>query len=163
MGTKLFDLVTLTLMFDPRIKNFNLGYNFQMVCTRKLIFHMSVPCDKIFSWVPKFFDLVTLTLMFDLFIKNFNLGYNFQMVCTGMLIFHMSIPCDKIFSWVPKFLTMWPWRWCLTYLLKTLTLAITFKWYVLGCWYFTWVFLVTRSFHVYQTLWPCGLDVWPSY
>jgi hypothetical protein len=54
---------------------------------------------------------------------------------------------------------MWPWPWCLTYLLKTLTLAITFKWYVVECWYFTWVFLVTRSFHGYQNFWPCDLDL----
>jgi hypothetical protein len=93
-------------MLDSLIKKFNLGYIFQMVCTRMLIFDMSVPCDKIFSWVANFFDLVTLTLMFDLLMKNFNLGYNFQMVCTRALIFHMSVPCDKIFSWVPKFLTL---------------------------------------------------------
>ena len=107
-----------------------------------LIFHMSVFWDKIFSWVPTFFDLVTLTLMFDPLIKNFNLGYNFWMVYTRKLIFHMIVPCDKMFSYVPHVLTLWPWR--LTYLLKTLTLAIIFKWYVLGCWYFTWVFLETR-------------------
>jgi hypothetical protein len=77
MGTKIFDHMTLTLIFDPLIKNFNLGYNFQMVCTRMLMFHMSVPCDKIFSWVPKIFDFVTLTMMFDPLIKIFNLGYNF--------------------------------------------------------------------------------------
>jgi hypothetical protein len=41
--------VTLTFMFDPLIENFNLGYNFQMVCARMLIFQMIVPCDKIFS------------------------------------------------------------------------------------------------------------------
>jgi hypothetical protein len=120
-----------------------------------LIFHMSDPCDKIFSWVPNLFDL--LNLMFDPIIKNFNRGYNFQMVCTRMLVFQMSVPCDKIFSYVPNILTLWP--WCLTYLLYILTLAITFKWYVLGCWYFTWLFLETRSFHGYQTfftLWP-----WP--
>jgi hypothetical protein len=57
MGTKLFDHVTLTLMFDLLIKNFNLGYNFQMICTRMLIFHMSVFCDKIFSWGTKICDL----------------------------------------------------------------------------------------------------------
>jgi hypothetical protein len=113
----------------------------------------------------KLFDHVTLTLLFDPLIKNFNLGHNFQMVCTRMLIFHMSVSCDKIFLWVPKFLTLWPWPWCLTLLLKTLTLAITFKWYVFGCWYFTRLFLVTRSLHGYQTFWPCDLDldVWPTY
>jgi hypothetical protein len=36
---------------------------------------------------------------------------------------------------------------------KTLTLSITFEWYVLGCWYFKWVFFVTRSFHGYQNVW----------
>jgi hypothetical protein len=75
-----------------------------VVCTRALIFHMSVPYGKIFPWVPKFFDLVTLT--FDPLIENFNLGYNFQMVCTRMLIFHMSVPCDKIFSYIPNVLTL---------------------------------------------------------
>jgi hypothetical protein len=104
MGTKIFDLVTLTLMFDVLIKNFNLGCNFQMVCTRMLIFYTSVPCDNIFSLVPIFIYLVTLTLMFDPFIENFNLGYNFEMVCTRMLIFYMSVLCDKIFSWVQKYL-----------------------------------------------------------
>jgi hypothetical protein len=132
MGTKLFDHMTLTLMFDLHIKNFNLGYNFQMVCTRMLIFHISVPCDKILPWGTKIFDLVTL--MFDLLVENFNLAYNFWMVCTRALIFHMSVPYGKTFPWIPNFLTMWPWR--LTHLLKTLTLAIIFKWYVLGCWYF---------------------------
>jgi hypothetical protein len=104
MGTQIVDFVTLTLMFDSLTTNFNLGYNFQMVCTRMLIFHMSVPCDKIFSWVPNIFDLVTLTLMLDPLIKN--LGYDFQMVCTRMLIFHMSVPCDKIFSYVPNVFTL---------------------------------------------------------
>jgi hypothetical protein len=31
MGTKIFDIVTLTLKFDLLIKNFNLAYNFWMV------------------------------------------------------------------------------------------------------------------------------------
>ena len=75
MGTKIFDLVTLTLMFDLLIKNFNLGYNFQMACTRMLIFHMSIPCGKTFPWVPT--DL-TLTLEFDLLVENFNLAIFFD-------------------------------------------------------------------------------------
>jgi hypothetical protein len=81
-------------------------------------------------------------------LKNFNLGYNFQMVYTWMLIFHMSVPWYKIYSWVSTFLILWP--WCLNHVLKTLTLAITFNWYVLRCLYFTSVFLVTRSFNGYQ-------------
>ena len=74
MGTKMFDLVTLTLMFDPLIKNFNLGYNFQMVWTRMLIIHMSV--DLFMG--TKIFDLVTLTLVFDLLVENSNLAVFFD-------------------------------------------------------------------------------------
>jgi hypothetical protein len=84
---------------------------------------------------------------------------------TGAFIFHMSVPCDKTFPWVPKKFTLWPWPWCLTYLLKTFTLAISFEWYVLWIWYFTWLFLVTRPFSGYQQVWPCDLDfyVWPTF
>jgi hypothetical protein len=40
-GYKKYDLVTFTFVFDLLIKNFNLGYNFWIVSTRALIFHMS--------------------------------------------------------------------------------------------------------------------------
>jgi hypothetical protein len=111
----------------------------------------------------KNFDLATL--VFGLLIKNFNIGHNFWMVCTRALIFQLSISCDKTFLWVPKVLTLWPWPWCLMCLLKMLSLAITFEWYVLGLLYFTWVFLVTKPFHRYQNFWSCDLDlgVWPTY
>jgi hypothetical protein len=52
VGTKRFDLVTLTLVFDIHIENFNYAYIFLMVCTRTLIFHLSVCCDKSFQGVP---------------------------------------------------------------------------------------------------------------
>ena len=144
-------------MYDLLIKNFNLGYNFQMVCTRMLIFDECSLWQDLFMGT-KIFDLVTLTLMFDLLIKNFNLAYNFWMVSTRALIFHMSVPYGKTFPWVPNFLTMWPWLWCLTYLLKTLTLALTLKWSVQGCWYFMSV-LCDKIFSwvpKFLTLWP-----WP--
>jgi hypothetical protein len=90
------------------------------------------------------------------------LAITFKWYVLGCWYF-MSVPCDKIFSWVPKFVTMWP--WCLTYLSKTLILPITFEWYVLGLWNFTWMFLVTISFHGYQNFWPCDLNisVWLTY
>ena len=36
-------------------KNFNLAYNSWTTCTidRAFIFHMCIPCDKTFQWVPK--------------------------------------------------------------------------------------------------------------
>jgi hypothetical protein len=61
------------------------------------------------------------------------------MVCTRTLIRHMSISCDKTFSWVQIFLTAWSWHWCLTYLSKTLTLAISFDLYVQRLWYFRYM------------------------
>ena len=73
------------------------------------------------------------------------------------LIFHMNIPRDKTFPWVPLFFTPWPWPWSLTHFLKTLTLLITFKQWVLELWYFTWIFSVIRSLCWYFTFWPWHL------
>ena len=60
----IFDPVTLTLEFDPFFENFNLANNFRTVSARALMFHMSIPCDQGFLWVPMFYP-VTLTLKFD--------------------------------------------------------------------------------------------------
>jgi hypothetical protein len=89
----------LTLVF---VNIFNLGCIFWMVCTRTLIFHVNITCDKTLPWVQIFFDLVTLTLVFNLLIGNFSLGYIFWMVGTMALTFHINIPCNKTFPWVPK-------------------------------------------------------------
>ena len=35
-------------------KNFNLAYNSWTIIGRAFIFHMCIPCDKTFPWVPKF-------------------------------------------------------------------------------------------------------------
>ena len=43
----------------------NLAYNSWTTIGRAFIFHMCIPCDKTFPWVPNFW-LVTLTLKFDL-------------------------------------------------------------------------------------------------
>jgi hypothetical protein len=66
--------------------------------------------------------------VFLLFAKNFNLGYNFWMGSTRALIFHMNILCDNTFHGYKIFFYLWPWPRCLTYLFKTLTLAISFEW-----------------------------------
>ena len=54
MDTIVFDPVTLTLEFDPFFENFNLANNFCTMSAITLIFHMSIPCDKTFQWVPLF-------------------------------------------------------------------------------------------------------------
>jgi uncharacterized membrane protein len=87
MGTKSFYPVILTLVFGLLIINFNLGYNFWMVCTRALIFHKGISFDKTFFGY-QIFDLGTLTFVFDQLIKNSNLGYNFWMVSTKTDVLH---------------------------------------------------------------------------
>ena len=80
--------------------NFNLGNNFSNIKALALIvFHTSIPCDKIFSCIPIFFYPVTLTSEFGLLFENVNLAYNFSTVCARVFIFHMTIPYDKIFCW----------------------------------------------------------------
>jgi hypothetical protein len=89
------------------------------------------------------FDLLTLT--FDLLIENFNIGYIFWLISTKALAFHVSVSCDKTFLWVPTNMTFWPW-------------CLTFEWYILGLWYFTWVFLVTKPYHGYKRFDPVTLS-----
>ena len=132
---------SVILSFCPPLWNFNLANNFWTMSARALIFHMNIPCDRPFRGYHYFWPCA-LTLEFDRFFENFNLAYNFWTVSAKALIFHMNIPCDKNFSWVPLFFTLWPWPWSLTQFLKTLTLLITFKQWVLELWYFTWIFPV---------------------
>jgi hypothetical protein len=48
---------------------------------------------------------------------------------------------------------------------KTLTLAISFEWQVIGLSYFICVFFMTRAFLWYLNFWPCDVDleVWPTF
>jgi hypothetical protein len=98
-GYKKFDLVTLSLVFDLLIENFNLGYIFWLVGTRALTFHTSVCCYKTLPWVLKNMALWPWC-KFDLHIENFNFGYSFWIVCTRTWTFHMTVPCEKTFPWL---------------------------------------------------------------
>ena len=134
MGAIIFYPVTLTLEFDPFLKNFNLANNFWTVSPRALIFHMSILCDKTFPLVPLFFTLWPWTWSMTHFFKTLTLLNNFWSVSARALIFHMSIPCvknflwfyyflinirafklqmsiscDKIFLLVSRYLSLWPW------------------------------------------------------
>ena len=95
MGTKIFDLVTLTLKFDLLLKNFNFCRSFLTRRDRAFILHIYIHCDKTMG--TKIFDLVTLTLTFDLLLKNFNLCHSILTRRCRAFIFHMYIPCDKTF------------------------------------------------------------------
>ena len=60
---------------------------------------------------------------------------------------------------VPKLLTLWPWLWLLTYFWKILILAFTFVPKEIGLSYYSWVFIVARTFCPYQHFLFCDLDL----
>ena len=111
------------LTFDLHFTNFNLDHNFWTVRDRAFIFHMCTPYDKTFPSVP---NVLTLTVTFDLHFKNFNLDHNFWTVRDRAFIFHMCIPWQDL-SISTKMFDLVILTWRLTYILKTLTLIITFE------------------------------------
>ena len=58
--------------------NFNFANNFWTVGARALIFHMSNPCDKTFSWVPLFFTLWPWPWSLTHFLKTLTLLITFE-------------------------------------------------------------------------------------
>jgi hypothetical protein len=95
---------------------------------------------------------MTLTNVFDLLLENFYIGFIFWMVCTRTLMFHEC----SLLEW--EDLSMGTNNYDLMnlvfdYFLKTLILAVSLEWYVLGLWYFTWVFLLTRLLLGWQKFW----------
>ena len=77
---------------------------------------------------------------------NFNLGHTFLTRSDeGFHIAHVYFLWQDL-SHGTIFFYPWPWPWTLTYFWKTLTLAITFLWEVIGLSYCTCVFLVARPF-----------------
>jgi hypothetical protein len=135
--------------------------------TMAIIFEWYILGLLYFTWVflvtkpyhgYKRFDLVTLTLVFNLLIDNFNLGYIFWLVVLGLWYFMSVFLVDL--SVGTNNLISWSWPWCLTYILKTLTLPISFKWYVLEFWYLIWISVVTNPFSGCQQVWPSHLDLW---
>ena len=159
MGTKMFDLVTLTLKFDLLLKNFNLSHCFLTRRGRAFIFHLYIPCDKTFPWVPKFLTSWPWPWSLTYFKKNFNLGHCFLTRRGRAFIFHLYILCDKTFPWEPKFFYFVTLTLKFSLFSKTLTLVIASQPEEVGLSYFTYVFLVGRplmSYHDFLTLWP-----WP--
>jgi hypothetical protein len=146
--------MALILVFDLLDKNFNLGYIFWMLCTRILIFtwvfFMSSPFYGYKTFLPCDLDLGAWPTYW-----NFNLDRIFWIVGTRALIFHTRVPSDKSFLWVPTDLNLWPWP-VFDLPIKTLTMALSYGWYVLRLWSFTWVFHMTRPFRGYQQIWS-----WP--
>ena len=110
-------------------------------------YHVFLPCDLELEIWP------TLEKLYHYHNSNTTWGRAFK--------FHMCIPYDKTFIWYHN---LWPSPWSLTYLWKTLILAITQIPTEAGLSYFKCVFLMTRPFTLYHVFWPCNLDleVWPT-
>ena len=85
---------TLTLEFYLFFENFDLGNFFSTVSARVFIFHMNIPCNKMFLLVLKL-----LILTFDIFLIN--IIHN-KMIINRVSILHMSNSCDKIFLLVSR-------------------------------------------------------------
>ena len=124
--------MTLTFKFDLLFKNFNLGYNLWTVKGSAFIFHMCIPCDKSFQFIPWFLA------SWDKYVRGANVIAlpSASVACTKTLTLAITskkevidlsycicvFPVTRPFTWYHNF-----WPWSLTYFWKTLTLAITFK------------------------------------
>ena len=104
MGTKIFDLVTLTLTFDLLLKKFNLGHSFLTRRGRVFVLHMYIPCDNTFSWMTLWpwpwhltYFYKTLTLAIVSSPEEVGLSYNIH-VCTFLVTRHFH--CKKKFDLV---------------------------------------------------------------
>ena len=72
----------------------HLANYFWTVSPRALIFHTSIPSNKMLSLVPTFFSRWPWPWSLTYFLKNVNLANNFWTVNSRALIFHMSIALD---------------------------------------------------------------------
>ena len=78
MDTIVFYPVTLTLEIDLLFKNLNLANICWTVSARALIFHMSIPSDKAFQWVPLFFTMWPWPSCLTHFLKTLTLLLTFE-------------------------------------------------------------------------------------
>ena len=87
------------LSFCLPLWNLNLANNFWKVSARALIFHMSIPRDKTFQWVPLFFTLWPWPWSLTYFFKTL----------TVLITFELWVLELWYFTWV--FLVIRPIRW----------------------------------------------------
>ena len=83
--------------------NFKLAISFWKMSARALIFHMSIPCDKTFPWVPLFFTLWPWLWSLTYFLKTLTLLITFEKwvleisYCTWAFLLTRSSYWIKIF------------------------------------------------------------------
>ena len=104
-----FDTVTLTLGLSDISENFNLADNIWTVSDRTLIFHMSIPCDKIF--------LLVLNLLTMIFYQFWYWHYSWKNKILKLPYCAWSFLVTRSFYWYKKklFLRSWHrWNWPLS-------------------------------------------------
>ena len=89
VGTKNFDLVTLTLTFDVLLKKLNLGYDFWTKRNKAFILQVCIPCGKTFLFIPKILTLWPWPWLLTYFWKKLNLDHNFWTKSDKALILHI--------------------------------------------------------------------------
>ena len=107
---------SVILSFCPPLWNFNLANNFWTVSARALIFHMSIPCNKTFQWVPLFFTLWPWPWSLTYFLKTLTLLITLEqwvlelwyftwvfLVTRPFSGYHYFLPCDLDLGVWPTF------------------------------------------------------------
>ena len=69
------------------------------------IFHMHIPYDEAFLFIPKVLTLQPWPWPSTYMSEIFNIYLNFWTIRGWAFIFNMYIPCDDAFPFIPKFLT----------------------------------------------------------
>ena len=128
--------------FCHSLWNFNLANNFWTVNARALIFHMSIPCDKTFLWVPLFWTLWPWPWSMTHFLKTLTLLITFEqwvlelwyftwvsLVIRPFRVFHYVLPlltftlefdpCFENFNLANNFWTVSAWALPLSLLILT--------------------------------------------
>ena len=81
IGGHIVFVLSVILLFCHSVllsETLTLLINFWTVSARALIFHMGIPCDKTFPWVPLFFTLWPLLWILTNFLKIFTLLITFE-------------------------------------------------------------------------------------
>ena len=107
----------LSYALCPPLWNFNLAYNFWTVRARALIFHMIIPCDMTFPWIPLFLTLwpwpwnlthylktLTLFITFDLCVLELWYFTWLFLVIRPLNGYHYFLPCDLDLGVWPVFI-----------------------------------------------------------
>ena len=100
IGGHIVFVLSVIPSFCHSLWNFNLVNNFWTVSARALIFHMSIPCNKTFPWVPLFFTLWPWPWSLTHFLKTLTL----------LIIFEQWVlELCYLITLVLRYLSFWPW------------------------------------------------------